>query len=183
VWKTVIFGMGKGLPMLQRVSKLEGVLILPAQTTKDQRGLFVKYNVNPAEWAEEFYSTSKAGVIRGMHFQIPPYQHRKMVFVSRGTVVDVLVDLRRDSPTVGDHVEYILTQGQALLVPPGVAHGFATKTAATVHYKTSTRYSREHDQGIRYDSFGYDWRCQRPVVSDRDLGLPEMEKFLLRNPF
>lgn len=155
-----------------------GCFLLQPMRYEDQRGSFVKtyhegickaLGVN-LEIREEFYSVSRKNVIRGMHFQLPPQAHDKLVYCTRGAVTDVLLDLRK-GPGYGKVASAELSGENAHLVfiPKGVAHGFAALTdEALMLYKTSTVHAPESDCGIRSDSFGFDWGIAEPIISARD---------------
>lgn len=131
---------------------------------------FVKHGLN-TEWKEEYYSVSKLGVLRGLHFQLPPHDHEKLVYCTDGGVFDVIVDLRVGSPAYGKHVIVELTAEKANMVylPRGLAHGFyVTAPSATMLYKVSTQYAPAHDTGLLWNSVGIDWTDDNPVLSDRD---------------
>jgi dTDP-4-dehydrorhamnose 3,5-epimerase len=156
-----------------------GTHLLQPKVFSDARGDFVKtYHAEVfAELgcsfvpAEEFYSTSRAGVLRGMHFQLPPHDHAKLVYCLAGSVHDVLLDLRRSSPTYGQSfgTELSGTNRRLLFVPSGVAHGFlAREEGSLLIYKTSTVHAPSHDAGVRWDSFGYRWPVAPDLVSPRD---------------
>ena len=132
---------------------------------------------------EEFSSVSHKNVLRGMHFQLPPHAHDKLVFCVHGTVRDVLLDLRR-----GAHYGQVATaelsdeNRQIVFVPKGVAHGFVAMTEGCVMlYKTSTVHAPESDCGIRWDSFGYDWAIETPSLSERDCTHVRLQDF--HSPF
>jgi len=164
-------------------------LTLPA--FPDARGLFVKTFHQSTLLAagidfqlkESYFSVSKKDVIRGMHFQLPPHQHAKIVFCPAGEILDVALDLRKNSPTYGQHFAARLSaeNHQALYIPEGFAHGFKALTeGAMTYYLVSSEYHPASDSGIRYDSFGMDWgvNVDAPVLSDRDksfVGLAEFE--------
>lgn len=158
----------------------------------DYRGTFVKtFHAErfaeaglPVDWCEEFYSSSRKGVIRGMHFQTPPHDHEKLVYCMQGRVLDVVVDLRRDSPTFGRHagVELDATKGHGLFIPKGLAHGFlALSDDVLMAYKVTTVHAPEHDVGIHWNSFGLDWGIDQPIVSARDRAHPALSDFV--SPF
>jgi len=133
---------------------------------------------------EEFYSTSHLGVLRGMHFQLPPHDHAKLVFCIRGRGLDVFVDLRKDKGTFGRFASAELSAGNhhIMYLPAGIAHGFLALEADSVMvYKTSTVHAPSHDTGIRWDSFGFDWGITDPVISTRDAAFPRLEEFV--SPF
>ena len=170
---------------------IDGLFILENNIAYDQRGLFFKpYTVDiatehnlEADWKEIYYSVSGAGVIRGLHFQLPPKQHAKLVFTPQGKILDAVVDLRPASQTFGTRHTLPLSAecGRALYIPAGCAHGFrALEEGSLVCYATTSPYSPEHDSGIRWDSAGIDWGISTPVVSERDASLPSMDEFLRR---
>jgi dTDP-4-dehydrorhamnose 3,5-epimerase/CDP-3, 6-dideoxy-D-glycero-D-glycero-4-hexulose-5-epimerase len=152
---------------------------IPLRQFKDDRGSLVKIPLEidlpdlsiKFESRDEFFSISKRNVIRGMHFQLPPYDHEKFVFCVRGAVQDVLLDLRMGSD-YGCTASLILEActPTAIYIPPGVAHGFKSLVDDTVmYYKTSSTYQPDFDSGILFDSFGFDWALSSPILSDRDV--------------
>lgn len=170
---------------------LPGVRLVAQQRFSDARGSFVKTYARalfdehglPFDFREEFYSFSHRDVIRGMHFQVPPHDHAKLVYCPQGAVLDVLVDLRR-GPGQGRVASVVLGEDEPalLFIPSGIAHGFkALADRSLMVYKTSTEHAPEHDRGIRWDSIGFDWDCARPVVSQRDAGHPRLADF--QSPF
>lgn len=171
---------------------LAGAFILKPRKFGDDRGSFVKTFHVPTfaehglrtDWQEEFYSTSRLGVIRGMHFQLPPAQHAKLVTCVTGAVIDVAVDLRRGSPTEKMVRSVVLDDVDAagLYLPSGIAHGFQSTTAtSTMLYKVTSIHAPEQDAGIAWNSLGFDWPIENPVVSDRDQSHPPLASF--ESPF
>lgn len=133
---------------------------------------------------ESYFSISKKDVIRGMHFQTPPHQHAKIVFCPRGAILDVIIDLRKNSPTYRNFfaTELSAQNHKAYYIPEGFAHGFKTLTDdAITYYLVSSEYSNAHDTGIRYDSFGFDWQVEKPILSGRDLSFSALDDF--ESPF
>ncbi len=133
---------------------------------------------------ESYYSFSYKDVIRGMHFQLPPHQHAKVVFCPHGAILDVIVDLRKDSPTYRQHyaAELSAANHKAYYIPEGFAHGFKALTDdAMTYYLVSSEYSGPHDTGVRYDSIGFDWGVQDPIISARDLSFVGLREF--ESPF
>lgn len=166
------------------------VLTLPHFT--DERGVFVKTFQDSLlqeqgidfKLKESYFSVSKKDVVRGMHFQLPPHQHSKIVFCPQGTILDVIVDLRRNSPTYGQWAvqELSADNHKAFYIPEGFAHGFKSLTDdAITYYLVSSEYDKAHDTGIRYDSIGFDWQVSSPVLSARDLSFVTLADF--RSPF
>lgn len=171
---------------------LPGCHILTPRVARDARGAFVKTfhrEVFAAaglrhDFVEEYYSVSRRGVLRGLHFQAPPHDHAKLVYCTAGTVLDAVVDLRAGSPTFGHHriVPLGSRQRNLVYIAPGLAHGFyVTSASATLVYKTTSVYSPEHDCGIRWDSAGIAWPDASPLLSERDRGFPALRDF--RTPF
>jgi dTDP-4-dehydrorhamnose 3,5-epimerase len=175
-----------------RKTEIEGFVELQASVGADDRGSFVKIfheeffatHGLPINFAEQYYSRSKRGVLRGLHFQLPPHDHAKMVYCVAGEIMDVAVDLRIDSPTFGRHAAMTLSAGcanQALLVS-GLAHGFyVLSEMAIVVYNVTTTYAPDYDTGIRWDSAGVPWPDAHPLLSPRDAALPRLSDF--RSPF
>ena len=158
----------------------------------DNRGLFVKtFQKNifrdfglEFDFEEEYYSCSKKGVLRGLHFQLPPHEHSKLVYCIEGNVFDAVVDLRINSMTYGEYVTVELSAKKAnmLYVPPGLAHGFyVLSKRATMVYKVSTVYSPKYDTGILWNSTGIPWPDKNPIISKRDSQFLKFEQF--KSPF
>jgi dTDP-4-dehydrorhamnose 3,5-epimerase len=173
-------------------TNLEGLFLIQSNVFKDQRGIFVKtfhkesFEENGLEtvFRESFFSISKKNVIRGMHFQLPPDDHVKLVYCTYGKVLDVVVDIRNNSQTYGKSFSVELTEdnGNILYIPKGFAHGFKTLTDnSVVVYLTTKEYSPENDTGIRWDSFGFNWQVDNPILSERDKNFLPLSEF--RSPF
>jgi dTDP-4-dehydrorhamnose 3,5-epimerase len=149
-------------------------------SAQDERGSFAKpYPIaGDFEVREIFWSRSHPGVIRGMHFQTMPHPIAKVVWVSSGRIVDVLVDVR-PGETFGAVHRYELDapSGAALIVPRGFAHGFQAIEPSIVNYAVDGPYVREHDTGIRWDSFGFDWPLAPTVISERDRSFVGVDEF------
>ncbi|MGE0088164.1 MAG: dTDP-4-dehydrorhamnose 3,5-epimerase family protein [Bacteroidales bacterium] len=154
----------------------------------DERGVFIKtYNDSVFKSLglefndkERYYSISKKNVIRGMHFQNPPADHIKIVTVISGKILDVILDIRKNSLTYGKcySIELRAELGQSLYIPKGFAHGFKSLVDGTiVEYNQTSEYSPENDSGIRYDSFGFKWESINTILSNRDLSFPNFFDF------
>jgi dTDP-4-dehydrorhamnose 3,5-epimerase len=171
---------------------IAGCFTLRATKHPDRRGQFVKWFSKEAfaeaglciEWAEVFSSESHRGVIRGLHYQRPPADHVKLVYCLAGRAVDVVLDLRRGSPSFGQHITVNLSSENpvAVYVPSGCAHGFYAETDNTLMlYQASFGHAPALDSGIRWDSAGINWPTLTPIVSDRDAELPALSD--LDTPF
>jgi dTDP-4-dehydrorhamnose 3,5-epimerase/CDP-3, 6-dideoxy-D-glycero-D-glycero-4-hexulose-5-epimerase len=154
----------------------------------DDRGSFIKTfhdtTLQDAEinfqLKESYFSFSNKDVIRGMHFQLPPHQHAKIVFCPYGAILDVIIDLRRSSSTYGKYYAHELSREnhKAYYIPEGFAHGFKALTEdAMTYYLVTSEYSKDEDTGIRYDSFGFDWEVKDPIISERDFSFPSLAEF------
>jgi dTDP-4-dehydrorhamnose 3,5-epimerase len=180
-------------PMIQLVETgLTGVFALKPRIFEDQRGSFVKtYHERlfeelgiPFNPKEEFFSVSHKNVVRGMHFQRPSAAHDKLVYCPAGRVLDVVVDLRKSSKTFGQAIARELSDKnrEMFFIPVGFAHGFlALEDNTMMVYQTSTVHSPEHDAGILWDSFGFQWPVKEPILSDRDKAFPALKDF--QSPF
>lgn len=167
---------------------LPGCFELIPERRQDARGYFAKiFNADQfaahgleTDYPEEYYTYSKKGVIRGLHFQEPPMDLAKLVFCFEGAVLDVLLDLRVDSPTYGKHaaIELSAEAGNALYIPHGIAHGFqVTSDEALLLYKVSKVYSPAHDSGVLWNSAGIAWPIADPILSDRDLSFKRLADY------
>lgn len=139
------------------------------------------------DWVQDNQSNSKKGVLRGLHFQRPPHAQAKLVRVGQGRALDVAVDLRRDSPTYGQHqlVELTAERGNMLYIPAGFAHGFMALEDNTIFlYKCSDYYAPAAEGGLRWDdaALNINWGTEvAPLVSGKDQELPSLRE--LDSPF
>lgn len=173
-------------------TSIPGVYEIEMFHAGDERGSFTKsfhrqtlesHGLN-GDFRESFFSVSSPGVIRGMHFQLPPHDHQKLVYCNRGALIDVILDLRNGSPAYGKSAAFELTEQnhKALYIPTGIAHGFKVlKEKTMMTYLTGTEHAPQHDAGIRYDSFGFDWSEPDAILSPRDLDFPALANF--ESPF
>jgi dTDP-4-dehydrorhamnose 3,5-epimerase len=173
-------------------TSLEGVLQIQCKVAEDNRGRFIK-NFRASQlkelgletrFVEEFVTTSHKNVIRGLHFQSPPEDHVKLVSCFGGEVLDVVVDLRTQSPTYGKHETFHLKKdlGKSIYIPKGFAHGFLALTDyATVHYQVSTEHAPSFDSGILWNSAGIAWPAEKPIISTRDSQFAALKDF--QSPF
>ena len=175
------------MPKIQPIA-LAGAFLITLPSSQDVRGTFVKnysgtlYKEAGMDFTlrESYFSFSKKDVIRGMHFQLPPHQHSKIVYCPQGAILDVIVDLRKGSPTYRQFYAHELSaeNHKAVYIPEGFAHGFRSLTDdALTCYLVSSEYDKAHDTGILYSSIGFDWEVKEPVLSARDLSFVRMEAF------
>jgi dTDP-4-dehydrorhamnose 3,5-epimerase len=163
---------------------IEGLKLIHIKEFNDLRGSFKKvfnedfFKKNGLEtnFKESYYSISSKNVIRGMHFQSPPAEHTKLVYLNNGSILDVILDIRYDSPTYGQHFKLNINSNNPILVyiPEGCAHGFLSLTDHTmVTYLQSSCYNSANDKGIKYNSFSMEWGIDNPILSTRDLEFPD----------
>lgn len=170
--------------------KVEGLKLISKFISEDTRGGFHKpYSLAFEEFkqtkfipVENFISISNKNTLRGMHLQVGEYAHNKLVSIIQGSVLDVIVDLRKLSSTYGNFqvIEIDEKSDFSILIPIGCAHGFLTLDDNTImSYLVDTVYNKNSDTGIKYDSFGYDWpiKSNDIVISQRDLNLPLFKNF------
>lgn len=160
---------------------LKDVLILTPNIFKDERGYFFEsYNTQKVadfikcEFVQDNESLSQKNVLRGLHFQIPPFAQDKLVRVIKGCVLDIAVDLRKSSPTYGQSYSIILSgeNKKQLFIPAGFAHGFITLEDDTLFsYKCSNYYEKNAERTILWNdkSLNIEWNCDQPLLSDKDL--------------
>jgi dTDP-4-dehydrorhamnose 3,5-epimerase len=173
-------------------TSLAGCFEIRPSIFSDKRGFFAKVFHKPlwqkhglcTEFQEEYLTYSVRGTLRGLHFQVPPMQHAKVVLCARGEAFDVALDLRKGSPTYGEHTVIHLSGAvsNAVYLPAGFAHGFCvTSDEALLYYKQSSVYSPAHDAGIRWNSANISWPVPDPILSDRDKVFPSLSEF--ESPF
>ncbi|MDR0580366.1 MAG: dTDP-4-dehydrorhamnose 3,5-epimerase [Campylobacteraceae bacterium] len=169
---------------------IKDVILCKPIVHKDDRGYFVetfrqdlldKFLGFKINFVQDNESRSSFGVLRGLHYQLPPFAQSKLVRVIEGEVLDVAVDIRKGSPTFGSHVSVLLNSENKyqLFIPRGFAHGFAVLSKTAIFaYKVDNYYSKECDKGIFYDDFGIDWRLDetKRVLSFKDLNQPNFSK-------
>jgi len=164
-------------------TSLKDVYIISNDPYADNRGTFYKYyhsdsfsSVFNGKFVESFYSVSHLNVLRGMHFQLSPFSHWKLVTVFSGCILDVVVNIDKDSEDFGRFLPFYLKAAhQSLLIRPSYAHGFLSlEDSSVVNYLTSSVYSQEHDSGIHWNSFGFDWGGISPIISKRDSTFPPL---------
>ncbi|MBP9185884.1 MAG: dTDP-4-dehydrorhamnose 3,5-epimerase [Bacteroidia bacterium] len=173
---------------------LDGLLVIKPKVIYDSRGYFFEpYNKQryaevgiTLEFVQDNQSMSNLGAVRGLHFQSPPFEQGKLVRVVAGAVLDVVVDIRKNSPTYGQHFSVVLSAENFIQfwIPPGFAHGFATLNDNTIfEYKCSNLYNKQSEGGILWndEDLAIDWQTSNPIISDKDMTLPKIKDFV--SPF
>jgi dTDP-4-dehydrorhamnose 3,5-epimerase len=172
-------------------TEIEGLYIISSKVVEDNRGCFTKVFQKEAfkdivnqEFKEIYYSVSSRNVIRGMHFQVPPYAHTKLVYVPNGSIQDVVLDIREDSKTYGKYFSVELNDSNrwGLIVPIGLAHGFLSlKENTIVCYHQTTEYKSDFDKGIHWNSFSFNWGINNPIISKRDSNFDTFKEYSEKN--
>jgi dTDP-4-dehydrorhamnose 3,5-epimerase len=170
---------------------MDGLMIIEPTVFKDDRGYFYesfsdamfKKNGIDVNFVQDNQSLSQKGVLRGLHFQSPPFAQGKLVRVIKGAVMDVVVDIRKDSATYGKHEKVLLTEENMtmLWVPAGFAHGFVTLRDNTIFfYKCTNTYNKQSEGGVMWNDkdLAIDWEVENPVLSDKDLVLENFSSFV-----
>lgn len=185
IYLLLLCRFGKNYNMEFRESdKIKGLIEVTPKVFEDNRGYFFESyreelfqkNGITERFVQDNQSFSTKGVLRGLHYQRAPFAQGKLVRVIMGSVLDVAVDIRPDSPTFGQYEAFLLTaQNQKMLyLPPGFAHGFVTLEDAIFTYKCTNLYDKASEGGIIYNdpALNIDWGITNPVVSEKDLILP-----------
>lgn len=163
-------------------TKIKGLLIIKPKVFADERGYFFEsYNETTfkqkginANFVQDNQSLSNTGVLRGLHFQAPPYDQGKLVRVINGAVLDIAVDIRKDSPTYGEHVSIELNEENKTMfyIPSGFAHGFLTLRDGTIFsYKCTNIYNKESEGTVLWNDIdlNINWNISNPILSEKDL--------------
>ena len=172
---------------------IDGLLVIEPKIFSDSRGFFYEaYNEKlmhdlgiEYKFVQDNQSYSKYGVIRGLHYQLNPKAQTKLVRVLKGAILDVAVDIRKNSPTYGQHfsIELSAENNKQLLIPAGFAHGFSVLSEeAVVMYKCDEYYHKESEAGIIYNDteLNIDWKinADKAIISDKDILLPSFKNVL-----
>ena len=178
--------------MLVKERKIRGAFEIQLDPHEDKRGFFMrvyddtifkKYGIH-RNWVQENHSRSvEEGVIRGMHFQFPPYTETKLVRVTSGEICDVFIDLRKDSPTFGkwDSIKLSAENKKMIYIPRGFAHGFCTLTKnCEVVYKVDNYYTPDSEGSIRWNDLdlGIGWPVDNPILSKKDSEAKSFREFI-----
>lgn len=175
-------------------TKIKGLLIIKPKVFADARGYFFEsYNADLfkqngilVNFVQDNQSLSNTGVLRGLHFQAPPFEQGKLVRVITGAVLDVAVDIRKDSPTYGEHVTIELTEENKAMfyIPPGFAHGFLTLRDNTIFsYKCTNVYNKTSEGTVLWNdtNLNINWDVSNPILSEKDLTGTRFKEF--NSPF
>jgi dTDP-4-dehydrorhamnose 3,5-epimerase len=162
-------------------TEIKGLLIIKPRVFEDERGCFFESwskdafeNVGlDVNFVQDNQSLSSKNVVRGLHFQNPPFAQGKLVRVLKGSVLDVAVDIRENSPTYGKHVSILLSGENKTMfwIPPGFAHGFSTLEDNTMFsYKCSGIYNKESEGSLMWNDtdLNIDWQIKNPIISEKD---------------
>jgi len=176
-------------------TRFEDLIICVPKLFKDDRGYFFEsfskdlledFTGKSFNFIQDNQSFSKFGTIRGLHFQNPPYEQTKLLRVIKGEILDIVVDIRKNSKTFGQHYKIILSEEnhKQLLVPKGFAHGFIVKSQdAIISYKVDNVYSKKHESGIIFNDndLNIDWEISSKeiYISPKDLVLPSFNSINL----
>lgn len=174
---------------------IDGLQLIKPKVFSDNRGFFLEsyaaekfanQGITVAFVQDNHSKSVHKDVLRGLHFQTPPFDQSKLVRVTRGSILDVVVDLRKTSTTYGHWHSFVLDTRDFLMlfVPKGLAHGFCTLEPDTeVQYKVDNQYSPAHDSGIRWNDpdLSVQWPVENPILSDKDGRLPFWKDFI--SPF
>lgn len=173
---------------------IEGLKIIEPDVFKDNRGYFYEsYNEKrffdaglTMKFVQDNESMSQKDVVRGLHFQLPPYSQGKLIRVIQGEVMDVAVDLRKNSSTYGKHYSIVLSSENKLMfyIPEGFAHGFKTMKDNTIFsYKCTNFYNKASESGIIWNdaTLNIDWNVENPILSEKDKVNQRFEDF--NSPF
>ena len=171
---------------------IEGLLIITPRVFEDERGAFMesfnnqKFNEavgREVNFVQDNQSVSKKGVLRGLHFQSPPFAQGKLVRVIKGAVIDIAVDIRKNSPTYGDYVAVELTaeNNEQFWIPEGFAHGFvALEDETTFLYKCTNYYAPQSEGTLLWNdpTLNIDWGISDPIISEKDAIGQEFSNFV-----
>ncbi|MBE3128776.1 MAG: dTDP-4-dehydrorhamnose 3,5-epimerase [Actinobacteria bacterium] len=179
--------------MLIKERRIKGVFEIKLKPYEDERGFFMrvydditfkKYKIHK-KWVQENHSLSvEKGVIRGMHFQLPPHSEAKLIRIINGKIYDVFIDLRKDSPTFGQWDSMVLSADnkKMIYIPRGFAHGFCTLTNnCEVLYKVDNYYAPDSEGGIKWNDqdLNVDWPVKDdPIISEKDANAKSFKEFV-----
>ncbi|MGZ5244875.1 MAG: dTDP-4-dehydrorhamnose 3,5-epimerase [Bacteroidia bacterium] len=182
------------MPITVEKTHFDGLYVVKSTVYGDQRGYFTEsYNKRDwelaginTEFIQDNLSLSRKNILRGLHFQLAPYAQAKIVRVIKGSVLDVVVDIRRNSPTYGQHFSLVLSDENflQLYIPEGFAHGFLTLQEDTIFaYKCSNYYHHDLERGLSWNDadLNIDWGITHPILSDKDKQYEPFSKFV--SPF
>jgi dTDP-4-dehydrorhamnose 3,5-epimerase/CDP-3, 6-dideoxy-D-glycero-D-glycero-4-hexulose-5-epimerase len=171
---------------MEIIDNFSGSVLYSFKTFNDKRGILQKiysedlckkfFNFN---LCDQYFSFSKKNVIRGIHFQLSKNVQSKIITCIKGEVLDLIIDLRKKSKTFRKFKTYILSEKNRnhLYVHEGFGHAFLALKDSIMIYNTSSNFSKKTDSGILYNSIGFEWPVNKPIISDRDLKFKKLEEF------
>jgi dTDP-4-dehydrorhamnose 3,5-epimerase len=173
---------------------IQGLVVVKPKVFRDPRGFFMEtFRADsfqalglPGHFLQDNLSKSSKGIVRGLHYQAPPFDQGKLVTAIRGTVLDVVVDIRKSSPTYGESRSFLLSEEDPcfVFVPSGFAHGFSVLSdIALFHYKCTQVYDKASEGGVLWNDpdLNIDWQVDNALVSDKDQELPRFKDLV--SPF
>jgi dTDP-4-dehydrorhamnose 3,5-epimerase len=173
-------------------TSIPGCWVFERAAHQDSRGTFIKMFERKSfqekgldfNFDEVYFSSSHKNVIRGLHFQTPPFDHAKVISCLQGEILDVVVDLRKSSPVFSKVLSFELSpeKGRSVVIPRGCAHGFySAKDDSMIAYLVETGHAPTNDLGILWSSINFKWPTTTPILSPRDAGFPALKDF--KSPF
>jgi dTDP-4-dehydrorhamnose 3,5-epimerase len=179
----------------EKTTEIDGLILFKPEAYGDKRGVFMEtYNKKEFDrridakinFVQDNLSVSKKGVLRGLHLQKPPFDQGKFIQVLKGSVLDVVIDLRKTSSTYGQHYKIEINDKNRyqLWIPRGFAHGFLAKEENTIFsYKCDNPYSKDHEMSLLWNDkdLGIDWGIKNPLVSQKDMLAESFKNF--NSPF
>ena len=171
---------------MNKIKYFSDSYIISYERISDERGFFQKIFSSNSNYnfLEQYFSSSKKNTLRGIHFQLPPHDHDKLVYCIKGKVLDLIIDLRLNSPHYLQFKTTVLEENntKAIFIPKGFGHGFLSlEDDSILNYSTSTIYNNKHDSGILWSSLSYNWPVLNPLVSLRDNSFQSLKNF--KTPF
>jgi dTDP-4-dehydrorhamnose 3,5-epimerase/CDP-3, 6-dideoxy-D-glycero-D-glycero-4-hexulose-5-epimerase len=168
---------------------LPDLYVINKDIFKDTRGKYVKTFYSPlleannllSIFKENAFVTSKKNVLRGLHFQLPPYESCKLIHVIEGSILDVVININKNSHFFGSVFAYELSSknNKSLYVGSQYAHGFLTLSKQSiVSYMSTNTFNPKYERGVKWDSFGFDWKVENPILSEKDQKLPHFGEWL-----
>ena len=191
VWTGILpyrCGIGRIFHMHKVATSFDGLYLIESKIFEDSRGVLNKYYQKSifdnmgidTDFREMLYTVSHKDVVRGMHFQKPPSAHAKLVCSIKGAILDVVLDLRKNATTYGKAYSVVLSEKnkKIIYIPTGFAHGYKVLEDNSITlYHTTSEFNPEDDAAIHWNSFGFDWGTEKPIVSEKDMKALPFESY------